>query len=91
MQQDAKGGGKDAPKDPRAEIRFPQPVRVGDLRGRSLIVSMESQHLLGWVKGVVRRADGDMELVVETGDLLSRFGMGTRDVVVPTDAVALLG
>jgi hypothetical protein len=69
----------------KAARRFPQPVRVGDLIGRRLLEPAERQAVLGRVRGVVRRADGGVDLSVETGWL---FG---RNVLVPTEAVGLLG
>lgn len=81
----------DKPTSPRAETRFPQPVRAGALAGRRLLEPEESQHVLGWIKGVVRDKDGDNRLVVETGGRLAWLGIGTRLVVVSADDAALLG
>lgn len=82
-----KGSGDKKPKDPRAAMRFPQPVVVGTLTGRRLIGPEESQPVLGHVRGMVRNKDGGNQLVVETG---GHLGIGTRLVVVDADSVALL-
>ena len=71
----------------RAEKRFPQPVRVGDLAGRLVLEPSNRQGVIGRVAGVVRDADG-VKLVVATGGLL---GFGTRAVAVPIEMTALLG
>ena len=85
------GGPADKHKDPRADDRFPQPILAGRLPGRRLIEPEETQHVLGWVQGVVRQKDGSPALVVETGGWLSWIGIGTHDVLVPTGDVAILG
>lgn len=72
----------------RAERRFPQPVRVGDLIRRQLLRPVVQQTVLGRVAGVARRPDGAVLLVVDVGGLL---GFGTRPVAVPVEVVALLG
>ena len=82
------GSGDKKSKDPRAAMRFPQPVVVGTLVGRRLIEPEESQPVLGHVRGLVHNKDGDDQLVVETG---GHLGIGTRLVVVDADSVALLG
>ncbi|WP_157134771.1 hypothetical protein [Sphingomonas sp. PAMC 26605] len=87
----AEDDAKEKPRDPRAENRFAQSVRVGDLPGRRLLAPEESQHILGWVDGVVKGPDGDAQLVVEIGGALARFGIGTRLVLVSVGDVALLG
>ena len=68
--------------------RFPQPVRAGDLIGRTLIRPLESQDVLGHVTQVVRSKDGTERIVIDHSGLL---GFGTRSVALPLDAVALLG
>lgn len=78
-------------KDPRAEQRFPQPVLAAVLVGRDLLQPKESQPVLGRVTDVVRQRNGDTALVVEIGGRLRWLGIGTREVAVPIDAVALLG
>jgi hypothetical protein len=56
--------------------------------GRQLLQPIESQPVLGRVEGVIRQANGTVDLVVRIGGVL---GIGTRPVTVPVDAVALLG
>jgi len=76
----------------RAEQRFPQAVRAGDLVGRRLLAPEESQPVLGWVTGVVRDSDGDPSLIVEIGGWLGGWiKIGTRKVAVSADTMALLG
>ena len=77
-------------KDPRAQERFPQPVRVGDLSRRLLIEPEESQHVLGRIRQVVRARGGTDDLIVQIGGL-AWLGIGGRLVAVPADDVGLLG
>ena len=72
----------------QAARRFPQPVRVGDLIGRTVLRPAESQPVLGHVARVIRSSGGELEVVVEYGGLL---GIGARPIAVPVDAMALLG
>ena len=69
-----------------AAMRFPQPVRVGDLLHRDVLEPTESQELLGTVQQVVRSSDGTLEVVVAFGGFL---GFGTRPIAVPVDAMVL--
>jgi hypothetical protein len=71
-----------------AAMRFPQPVRVGDLLGREVLRPVESQDVLGRVRRLVRDRDGNIMVVVDFGGFL---GFGTRPIVVPVDAMVLLG
>ncbi len=71
-----------------AAMRFPQPVRVGDLIGRDVLRPVESQDILGRVRRVVRDRDGEILVVVDFGGFL---GFGTRPIAVPVDAMVLLG
>jgi hypothetical protein len=71
-----------------AAVRFPQPVRVGDLLGRQVLRPVESQDVLGRVRRVVRDQNGQIMVVVNFGGFL---GFGTRPIAVPADAMALLG
>ncbi len=71
-----------------AAKRFPQPVRVGDLIGRTVLRPLESQPVLGHVKQVVRTQDGAVDIVLDYGGL---FGIGGRLIAVPVDAMVLLG
>ena len=69
-------------------MRFPQPVRVGQLLGRVVLRPVESQTVLGHVRGVVRDPGGQVVVVMSFGGFL---GLDTRLVAVPLDAMALLG
>ena len=71
-----------------AAMRFPQPVRVGDLLGREVLRPVESQDILGRVRGLVRDRDGRIMVVVDFGGFL---GFGARPIAVPVDAMVLLG
>jgi len=71
-----------------AAMRFPQPVRVGDLLGREVLRPVESQDVLGRVRRLVRDQDGNIMAVVDFGGFL---GFGTRPIAVPVDAMVLLG
>ena len=71
-----------------AAMRFPQPVRVGDLLGRDVIQPVESQNYLGTVLQIVRNPDGTLAAVINLGGFL---GFGSRPVFVPVDALVLLG
>ncbi len=69
-------------------MRFPQPVRVGDLLGRQVLRPVERQDILGRVRGLVRDRDGRIMVVVDFGGFL---GFGARPIAVPVDAMVLLG
>ena len=71
-----------------AAIRFPQPVRVGDLLGREVLRPVESQDVLGRVRSVVRDRSGQITVVIDFGEFL---GFGSRPIAVPVDAMVLLG
>jgi hypothetical protein len=71
-----------------AAMRFPQPVRVGDLPGRDVLQPVESQNVLGRVQDVVRLHDGTVAIVMTIGGV---FGFGARPIAVPVDAMVLLG
>ena len=71
-----------------AAMRFPQPVRVGDLLGREILRPVESQDILGRVRGLVRDRDGRIMVVVDFGGFL---GFGARSIAVPVDAMVLVG
>ena len=68
--------------------RFPQPVCVGDLRDRKVMLPLETHRVLGRVAGVVRLPDGEVDAVLNYGGFL---GFGTHPIAVSTDAIALLG
>ena len=69
-------------------MRFPQPVRVGQLLHRTVLRPVESQTVLGRVAQVVRDGQGTIEVVVAYGGFL---GIGRRPIAVPLDATVLLG
>lgn len=69
-------------------MRFPQPVRVGQLLGRVVLQPVESQTVLGHVRGLVRDTGGQVVVVMSFGGFL---GFGTRLIAVPLDAMVLLG
>jgi hypothetical protein len=69
-------------------MRFPQPVRVGDLIGREVLRPVESQDVLGRVRRLVRDGSGQIMVVVDFGGFL---GFGARPIAVPADAMVLLG
>ena len=69
-------------------MRFPQPVRVGDLVGREVLRPVESQDVLGRIRRLVRARDGQIMVVVDFGGFL---GFGARPIAVLIDAMVLLG
>jgi hypothetical protein len=71
-----------------AAMRFPQPVRVGDLLRRDVIQPVESQNFLGTVQQIIRDPDGTLAAVINLGGFL---GFGSRPVSVPVDALVLVG
>ena len=71
-----------------AAMRFPQPVRVGDLLGREVLRPVESQNVLGRVRRVVRDSNGQIMVVIDFAGFL---GFGSRPIAVPVDAMVLLG
>ena len=71
-----------------AAMRFPQPVRAGDLPGRVVLRPVESQDILGRVRRLVRDRDGQIMVVVDFGGFL---GFGARPIAIPADAMVLLG
>ena len=79
--------GAPAPAE-RAAGRFPQPVRVGDLIGRQVLRPTEAQNVLGRVVVITRRANGGLDVIIRFGGVL---GIGARAIVVPVEAVALMG
>jgi hypothetical protein len=69
-------------------MRFPQPVRVGNLLGEDVLRPVESQQVLGRVHGLVRDGDGQVMVVMDFGGFL---GFGSRLIAVPVNAMVLLG
>ena len=78
----------DDDKLPEAVARFPQPVSVGWMTGRTVLQPVESQAVLGHVTGIVRAGDGQTQVIVDYGGV---FGFGARPIAVPLKAMALLG
>jgi hypothetical protein len=76
------------PTVPAAALRYPQPVRVGDLANRLVLEPSNHQGVLGRVDSIARTADGSLLLVVRYGGLL---GFGTRKIAVPLATTTLLG
>jgi hypothetical protein len=69
-------------------MRFPQPVRVGDLLHKDVLRPVASQQVLGHVRAVVRAGDGTIKIVMSFGGFL---GIDTRQIAVPVDAMVLVG
>jgi hypothetical protein len=70
------------------KLRFPQPVRVGDLIGRDVLKPIEAQPILGRVVAVVRGKEGGLDVIVRYGGVL---GFGSRPIAIPIGAMALMG
>jgi hypothetical protein len=66
--------------------RFPQPVRVGDLK--SLRVLDDQDVTIGFVRRVVRTPQGKVVLLVSQGGW---FGWGERLVPAPIEVMAIFG
>jgi hypothetical protein len=64
-------------------MRFPQPVRTGDLLHRLVQQPVESQNILGRVRAVVRSNAGEVFIVMNFGGF---YGYGGRLIAVPIDA-----
>jgi hypothetical protein len=73
----------------RMRRRFPQPVRVGDLIG--LPVLDNSALTLGYVRKVVRTAQGKIQLIIAYNGWCGWCDVDTRPVAVPIEAVGILG
>ena len=69
----------------RMKMRFPQPVRVGDLIG--LPVLDDDDTTLGRVREVVRDPQGKIKLIVGYSKW---WGLGGRPVAVPLEVVVIL-
>lgn len=76
--------------DQKFKRRFPQPVRVGDLIGLPVLDLDDST--IGYVRQVVRRSDGEIDLIVPYSAWFGwlRADWGKRPVAVPIKSVALL-
>lgn len=70
----------------RMARRMPQPVKVGDLIGLSVLD--ENQSTLGYVQQVVRTSAGKIDLIVSYSPWFGWFG---RPVAVPIEFVGIFG
>ena len=77
---------KPMPMVERMNRRFPQAVRVGDLIGLPVLDDRSST--LGFVRQVVRTADGKIKLIVSYSRWFGWFG---RPVAVPIEVVGIEG
>jgi len=77
---------KPMPMVERMNRRFPQAVRVGDLIGLPVLDGRAST--LGFVRQVVRTADGKIQLIVSYSRWFGWFG---RPVAVPIEVVGIEG
>jgi hypothetical protein len=73
----------------RMNKRYPQPARVGDLIGYPVLD--DNSRTLGYVRHVVRTADGKIELIVAYNSWCGWCGIDTRLIAVPIEVVGLLG
>ena len=84
----------DGPPDPnltlkqKRDTRFPQPVRVGSLRGEHVIQAGHNMKQVGTVVGVYRSADDDLSMVMRYGGV---FGLGARTIAPDLDNTDLVG
>ena len=84
----------DGPPDPsltlkqRQDMRFPQPVRVGSLRGEHVIQAGHNMMQVGTVVGVYRSGDDDLTMVMRYGGF---FGLGGRTIAADLDNTDLVG
>jgi hypothetical protein len=74
------------PMNERMLKRFPQPVQVGDLIGLPVLDNYAST--LGYVREVVRTANGNIELIVSYSRWWGWFG---HPVAVPIEVVGIAG
>lgn len=78
----------------RMDLRFPQPVRVGDLIGLPVLDDQDST--IGYVSDVVRVSTGKIQLVVPYAPWLGWLRLdsaawGRRPIGVPIETVVILG
>ncbi len=69
-------------------MRFPQPVKAGQLLNSTVVLPRESQDYVGKVHAVVRSKDGTVRVVIRHGGFL---GWGGRLIAVPLEAMVLSG
>jgi hypothetical protein len=87
MEPQSEGPRKDAmTPEEKMNRRFPQPVRVGDLK--SLRVLDDQDVTIGFVRTVVRTPQGKVLLLVSQGGW---FGWGERLVAAPIEVMAIFG
>lgn len=81
---------KNMTPEEKMNMRFPQPVKVGDLIG--LPVLDDYDLTIGYIRQVVRTPQGKVQLIVTQGGWLGPwFNWGARLVAVPIEVVAILG
>ncbi len=84
----------DGPPDPhltlkqKQDMRFPQPVRVGSLRGEHVIQAGHNMKQVGTVVGVYRSGEDDLSMVMRYGGVL---GLGARTIAPDLDNTDLVG
>lgn len=85
-----KDGDAEPTLDQKFARRFPQPVEVAHLIGLPVLDFDDST--IGYVKSVVKRGDGEIDLIVPYGSWFGwlRSEWGRRPVAVPIKSVALL-
>ena len=69
-------------------MRFPQPVRVGSLRGEHVIQAGHNMKQVGTVVGVYRSGEDDLVMVMRYGGV---FGLGARTIAPDLDNTDLVG
>ena len=81
---------KDRTPEERMNRRYPQPVKVGFLIGLPVLDERDSTY--GYIREVVRTADGKIVLVVPYRAWLgwAPTDWGRKDVAVPLETVAIL-
>ena len=81
---------KELTPEQKMRKRFPHPVRVGDLLGLALLDDSDST--IGYVRDVVRSADGKIFLIVPYSTWFgwAPVNWGKRPVAVPIEVVAIL-
>jgi hypothetical protein len=83
---------RDMEKKTVAELRYPQPVRVGDLTDRLVLDPTGRQRVLGRIDHLQRGPGGELEIVVRYGGIWGGiWGLGSRKIAVPAHTTTLLG
>jgi hypothetical protein len=73
----------------RMNMRYPQPVRVGDLIGYPVLD--DNSRTLGYVRQVVRMAGDKIELIVAYNSWCGWCGFDARLIAVPIEVVGIFG